>query len=87
MPDYSITISNTAQRQLDSLPDKTAEKLIAVIKRLAQNPRPFGYKKLRGRDGYRIKRGNYRILYEIIDQNLIIGIIAIGHRSSIYRYR
>ena len=51
MPDYSITISNTAQRQLDSLPDKTAEKLIAVIKRLAQNPRPFGYKKLKGRDG------------------------------------
>ena len=87
MPDYTITISKTAQRQLDSLPDNTAEKLIAVIQRLAQNPRPVGYKKLRGRDGYRIKRGNYRILYEIIDQNLIIDIIAIGHRSIIYRQR
>jgi len=85
MHNYAITISKTAQRQLNSLPDNTAEKLIGVIQRLAHNPRPSGYKKLKGRDGYRIRNGNYRILYEISDSNLIIDVIAIGHRKYIYR--
>lgn len=47
--------------------------------------RPSGCKKLKGRDGYRIRIGNYRILYDIIDQTLIINVIAIGHRRDIYR--
>ena len=85
MPDYSITISKTAQKQLDYLPDSTSENLITAIKGLARNPRPTGYKKLKGREGYRIRKGNYRILYEIFDTVLIIDIIAIGHRKNIYK--
>jgi mRNA interferase RelE/StbE len=85
MPDYKIVITKTAQKQLNELPYSAAEKLITTIKELAQNPRPSGYKKLKGRDGYRLRKGNYRILYEIRDTTLIINVIAIGHRKNIYK--
>jgi len=85
MPDYQITISNTAQKQLDNLLDSAAEKVISAIQALAHNPRPAGYIKLKGRDGYRIRKGDYRIIYEIFDSILIIDIIAIGHRKNIYK--
>jgi mRNA interferase RelE/StbE len=51
---------------------------------LADDPRPKGCKKLKGRDGYRIRTGNYRIIYEIFDTELLIDVIAIGHRKDIY---
>jgi len=85
MLNYAITISKTAQKQLNDLPYSDAEKLIVVIQGLAHNPRPAGYKKLKGRNGYRIRKGNYRILYEIFDSILIIDIVAIGHRKNIYK--
>ena len=49
-----------------------------------KNPRPVGNKKLKGRDGYRIRIGNYRIIYDIFDSELIIDVIALGHRKDIY---
>jgi len=85
MPDYQIFISRTAQKQLNNLPENEAERLIVTIKSLAQNPRPSGYRKLKGRDAYRIRKGNYRIIYEILDSMLIVDIIAIGHRKNIYK--
>ncbi len=87
MHNYTITISKTAQKQLDDVPDDAAEKLIAAIRGLALHPRPAGYKKLKGRNGYRIIKGDYRILYEIFDSVLVIDVIAIGHRKNIYKYR
>jgi mRNA interferase RelE/StbE len=51
---------------------------------LEENPRPSGYKKLKGRDGYRIRAGNYRIIYDIFDKELIVDIITLGHRKNIY---
>ena len=51
---------------------------------LADNPRPQGYKKLKGRKGYRIRVGNYRIIYEIFDEILLIDVIDLGHRKEIY---
>jgi mRNA interferase RelE/StbE len=51
---------------------------------LEENPRPAGYKKLKGRDGYRIRAGNYRIIYDIFDKELIVDIITLGHRKNIY---
>lgn len=85
MLNYTITISKTAQKQLNEVPDSAADKLISAIQGLAHNPRPSGYKKLKGRNGYRIRKGNYRILYEIFDSFLIIDVIAIGHRKNIYK--
>jgi mRNA interferase RelE/StbE len=84
MPKYRVFLSKTAQRQLDRLNDKVAFKLISTIQLLSDNPRPNGYIKLKGREAYRIRRGNYRIIYEIIDNQLIINVIALGHRKGVY---
>jgi len=81
---YKITISKVAQKQLDKLQDSLAERLITAIYTLMNNPRPAGYKKLKGRDAYRIRSGDYRIIYEIFDNILVINVVAIGHRKDIY---
>jgi mRNA interferase RelE/StbE len=84
MPDYSVTISKTAAKQLDALPDSVSEILIEAIRSLAKNPRPHGLKKLKGREGFRIRKGDYRIIYDIFDRELVVEVIALGHRKDIY---
>jgi len=84
MPKYIIELTKKAKKKLDKLPDSTAFQLIETIVQLENNPRPIGSKKLKGRDGYRVRSGNYRIIYEIIDHKLIIEIIDLGHRRDIY---
>ena len=84
MPVYKIILSKQAQKTLDKFSDIIAEPIFNAIAALAQNPRPKGVKKLKGRDGYRIRVGNYRIIYDIFDNELIIDIIALGHRKDIY---
>ena len=84
MPKYTALLSKKAQKQLDKLSDNIAEPIIDAIARLEENPRPAGYKKLKGRDGYRIRTGNYRIIYDIFDTKLIVDIITLGHRKDIY---
>lgn len=84
MPSYKVTLTKTAQKQLDKLPGSVSQDLIAVISTLAQTPRPTGYKKLKGRPGYRVRVGNYRIIYDIIDKILVVEVIALGHRKDIY---
>ena len=84
MPDYTILLTSKAQKQLDKLSDKIAEPIINTISALEKNPRPSGCKKLKGRDGYRVRSGNYRIIYDIIDKQLIIDIITIAHRKDVY---
>jgi mRNA interferase RelE/StbE len=84
MPNYTAILSKKAQKQLDKLPDNIAEPIIEAIAGLEENPRPAGYIKLKGRDGYRIRTGKYRIIYDIIDTELIVDIITLGHRKDIY---
>jgi mRNA interferase RelE/StbE len=84
MPKYNIAISKTAQKQLDKIPDKIAYPLFDAIQELANDPRPYGYKKLKGRPGYRIRKGNFRIIYDVFDNVLLIDIISVGNRKDIY---
>ncbi len=84
MPNYTIILSKTAQKQLDKLSDTIAEPILESIAGLAENPRPQGHRKLKGRDGYRIRTGDYRIIYDILDAELIVDIITLGHRKDIY---
>ena len=84
MPNYTAVLSKKAQKQLDKLSDNIAEPILEAIAGLEENPRPAGYKKLKGRDGYRIRTGNYRIIYDIFDNELIVDIITLGHRKDIY---
>jgi mRNA interferase RelE/StbE len=85
MAKYIIILSKKAQKALDTLSDHIAEPVFKSIAALEENPRPAGCKKLKGRDAYRIRFGDYRIIYEIIDEQLIIDVVAVGHRKDIYR--
>ncbi len=84
MSNYTIVLSKKAQKQLDKLPDNIAEPIFDAISLLENEPRPTGCKKLQGRDGYRIRIGNYRVIYEIYDTELVIDVVALGHRKDIY---
>ncbi|NDP26740.1 MAG: type II toxin-antitoxin system RelE/ParE family toxin [Flavobacterium sp.] len=66
------------------LSDAIANPILSAIGKLSDNPRPQGYKKLKGRKGYRIRVGNYRVIYEIFDEVLLIDVIDLGHRKEIY---
>ncbi len=81
---YNITLTKTAQKQLDKLTDNIANPILSAIATLSTNPRPQGYKKLKGRDAYRIRQGDYRIIYDIYDSVLIIDVITIAHRKDVY---
>ncbi len=85
MPSYTILLTKKAQKQLDKLTNDVAEPIIEAISKLENEPRPNGYTKLKGRDSYRIRVGNYRVIYEIKDEELIIDVIALGHRKDIYK--
>ncbi|PKP40000.1 MAG: type II toxin-antitoxin system mRNA interferase toxin, RelE/StbE family [Bacteroidetes bacterium HGW-Bacteroidetes-13] len=85
MANYTAVLSKKAQKQLDKLSDKIAEPIFQAIADLEENPRPVGHIKLKGRDGFRIRVGNYRIIYDIYDSELIIDVITLGHRKDIYK--
>ncbi len=83
---YSILIKKNVIKVLESIPRRTLYKLNDVIQSLKEEPRPFGIKKLKTKEElYRIKVGDYRIIYTINDLILIIEIIKIGHRKEVYR--
>ena len=81
---YKIQLSKKAEKQLDKLSDRVAEPILNEINKLAFNPRPFGYIKLTGRNAYRIWIGNYRVIYEIFDKQLLLDVIEVGDRKEIY---
>ncbi len=82
---YSIRILRRAQKALARLPKRDYERVRDAIRALAENPRPPGARKLRDREGWRIRVGVYRVIYEIDDANRIITVLDIGHRGDIYR--
>ena len=70
---------------MDKLPNQIADPILNAISELENNPRPQGFKKLKGRDGYRIRIGNYRIIYKIFEKELVIDVITLGHRKDVYK--
>jgi mRNA interferase RelE/StbE len=81
---YQLTIKKKVIQALEKINDPDYSKIKSAIYSLADDPRPHGYKKLKGRDGYRIRVGNYRVIYEIVDDLLIVEVINIGNRKDIY---
>jgi mRNA interferase RelE/StbE len=82
---YEIKILRGAQKQLELLPKSDYKAVKAKIEVLANNPRPFVCEKLKDRTGYRVRQGNFRIIYEIYDKILTVEVIRIGDRKDIYR--
>jgi mRNA interferase RelE/StbE len=81
---YHVKLKNGAIKALIKINEPYYSNVKKAIYSLATNPRPMGYKKLKGRDGYRIRVANYRIIYEILDDVLLVDVIEIGHRKDIY---
>jgi len=83
-PDYTVLILPSAQKQLSKLPNAIAIRIEDKMMELGEDPHPPGCKKLKGREAYRIRIGDYRVIYEINDGQLIVTVITIGHRREVY---
>ena len=82
---YRVIIAKSAAKSLSALPKKIQVRVIGVIDLLSENPYPPAAKKLKGRDGYRIRTNDYRILYTIENEILTVTVVAVGHRKEIYK--
>lgn len=83
---YQVEIKKVAVKFLKQIPEKISNKILLEIDALAENPYPPGYKKLKDTDNeYRIRIGDYRVIYSIYNEKLIIEIIKIGHRKDVYK--
>ena len=85
MAKYKITIKKSAAKELEGIPKKDLRKIVKHIQSLAQNPRPYGSQKLSAHARFRIRQGDYRIVYSVSDKDSLIDIVKVGHRREIYR--
>lgn len=81
---YHVILKKRAIKALEKINEPFYSNIKEAIYSLANNPRPSGYKKLKGRDGYRIRVADYRIIYDILDDVLLVDVIDLGHRKDIY---
>lgn len=81
---YNVILKKRVIKTLEKINEPYYSNIKEAIYSLANNPRPSGYKKLKGRDGYRIRVADYRIIYDIFDDVLFVDVIDIGHRKDIY---
>jgi mRNA interferase RelE/StbE len=86
MASYKLTFKQSVAADLRSLPKREVARILARIEALRENPRPPGSEKLSGQDRYRLRQGNYRILYEIREVELKVVVVRVGHRREIYRH-
>ncbi len=81
---YQVVIEKQVQKQLAKITPPNYNKVVSALQDLANNPRPQGYKKLNARQGFRVRIGDYRIIYNIHDNILTVFILAIGNRRDVY---
>jgi len=80
-----VRIRRSAARELEAIPLADRTRIVTRIDGLQTEPRPPGCEKLSGEEKYRLRQGDYRILYEIIDRQLIVTVVTIGNRRDVYR--
>ena len=82
---YKVFIERYAQKQIEKIEKRFAQKITQAIAVLSQNPRPHGYIQLKGRKAFRIRVADYRIIYEINDDKLTVLVVEVGNRREVYR--
>ena len=82
---YKVELRRRVRQSLDKLPEKDRRVVIATLESLEQEPRPRGVEKIRGTELWRIRKGDYRVIYYINDQEQTIAVVRIGHRRDVYR--
>ena len=85
MGSYRLTLRQSAVKELESLPRRDLARVMSRIKVLADNPRPPACEKLSGQERYRVRQGDYRILYEVDDSDQVVTVVKVGHRREVYR--
>jgi len=86
MTSYELEISRTAERQIRKLDRQARQRILRAVSALAEEPRPPGSRKLTGsEDVFRIRVGDYRVLYSVEHRRLIVIVFKVGHRRDVYR--
>lgn len=85
MASYKLLIKRSAAKELEALPPKVRRRVVSSIEGLGAAPRPEGVEKLSGQEKYRIRQGDYRVLYSIDDTAKTGTVVKIGHRRDVYR--
>jgi len=85
MARYKVVVKKSVRKDIKGLAKKDVKRILSDILALADDPRPPGVKKLSGQERYRLRQGNYRILYTIEDDKLIICVVKVGDRRDVYR--
>ena len=85
MARYKLEFATSIRKDLKKIDKKEVRKILTSIEKLAEEPRPTGSKKLTNEELFRVRIGNYRVIYEIHDNRLVVLVVKIGHRKDIYR--
>ncbi len=85
MAGYRLSIKPSAAKEIEALPKNDRIRVIKRIKDLSENPRSPGCEKLSGNDKYRVRQGQYRIVYSVSDKELVVLVVKVANRKDIYR--
>jgi mRNA interferase RelE/StbE len=87
MASYSVVVKRSAAKAIEALPGDAQIRVVEAIGRLAEDPRPRGCEKLSARERYRIRVGDYRVVYGVDDAIVTVIVVKVGHRRDVYRQR
>jgi len=85
MAKYRVEIKKSAVKEIKKLPKQYLKHVLSKIAALAENPRPEGCIKLTNDNKYRIRVGNYRVLYQIYDELIVVVVVKVAHRKNVYK--
>lgn len=83
---YRVVFRRSVARDLRRIPNRDVQRILSTIDSLAEEPRPPGCEKLSGQERFRVRQGNYRIIYEIEDEEVVVVVVKVGHRENVYRH-
>lgn len=82
---YAVQVLRSAQKQLERIAAEHQDRILAALESLTESPRPEGCTKLTGRDAWRIRVGDYRVVYEIRDESRVVTVVVVARRKDAYR--
>jgi len=82
---YKVSLKKSAEKELRAVPSRDIEKIVEKLKGLAHQPRPHGCEKLEGQERYRLRQGDWRMIYSIDDGEKTVLVVKIGNRREVYR--
>ena len=84
---YRLIFRKSVARDIRQIHNKAVRRILAAIDSLSENPGPVGAEKLSGQERHRVRRGDYRIVYEVTDDEVMVVVVKVGHRKDVYRRR